>query len=190
MDLSRFEEIKKEYGSVASWAIWKEKETKETKEKSNIGVVLIDHTLVNPNVIFVGLNISAKISEPFGNFHSKSSNSHDYKIRYALKDTMFWGSYMTDIIKDFEQKISGNVMKFLTKNPSFLQENLHAFEEELTFIGSSNPIIIAFGNDCYKILKKHLTHKIYKVSHYSSRINKEDLRLQIETIINGIRIEN
>ena len=29
----------------------------------------------------------------------------DYKIRYALQDTIYWGSYMTDIIKDYEEVI-------------------------------------------------------------------------------------
>jgi hypothetical protein len=95
---------------------------------------------------------------------------------------------MTDIIKDFEEKVSGNLMKFVNKNPLFLQENIKSFEDELLFIGSINPIIITFGNDCYKILNKHLKnkYKIYKVSHYSSCVRKEELRMQIENIINEL----
>jgi hypothetical protein len=98
---------------------------------------------------------------------------------------------MTDIIKDFEEKVSGNLMKFVNKNPMFLQENIKAFEDELLFIGSHNPIIIAFGNDCYKILNKQLKnkYKIYKVSHYSSCISKEKLRTQIENIIKELNFQ-
>jgi len=187
---THLEEIKIKYGHMGSWAIWKEK---EIKEKSNVCDLSIfsNPTILNPNVIFVGLNISQKISNPFGNFHSSSSTSHDYKIRYALKDTIFCGSYMTDIIKDFEEKVSGNLMKFINKNPMFLQENIKAFEEELLFIGSQNPVIIAFGNDCYKILNKQLKnkYKIYKVSHYSSCISKEKLRTQIENIIKELKLQ-
>jgi len=184
-----FEKIKIKYGHMSSWAIWYEK---DIKEKSNIGNLSIfvnpKNILLKPNIIFVGLNISQKITKPFGNFHSESSTSHDYKIRYALKDTQFWGAYMTDIIKDFEEKISGNLIKFVNKNPIFLQENIKAFEEELLFIDSNNPIIIAFGNDCYKILNRHLKnkYKIYKVSHYSSCISKEKLRIEIINIIKDV----
>lgn len=179
------EQIKIKYGHMSSWAVWKDK---DIKEKSNIGDLSVFENInliLNPNVIFVGLNISQKISEPFGNFHSNSSTSHDYKIRYALKDTKLYGGYMTDIIKDFEEKISGNLMKFINKNPIFLQENVKLFEEELLFIGSNNPLIIAFGNDCYNILIKQFKnkYKINKVSHYSSCIGKEKLRAQILNII-------
>jgi len=186
--LKSFEEIKIQYGHMSSWAIWHEKAIKAKSNVGDLSIFINPSVILNPNVIFIGLNISQKIMNPFGNFHSNSSRSHDYKIRYALKDTIFWGSYMTDIIKDFEEKVSGNLMKFVNKNPLFLQENIKSFEEELLFIGSNNPIIISFGNDCYKILNKHLKnkYKIYKVSHYSSCISKENLRNQIENIINDL----
>ena len=130
-------------------------------------------------------NIEVLINKPFGNFHSESSTSHDYKIRYALQNTQFLGGYMTDIIKDFEEKVSCNLMKYINNNPLFLQENIKSFEEEIKTIGSVNPILIAFGNDCYKILITNLKtkYKIYKISHYSSCINKEKLRIEIENII-------
>ena len=92
---------------------------------------------------------------------------------------------MTDFIKDFEEKVSGKVMKYINNNNEFLQENIKLFEDELMFIGSTQPILIAFGNDCYKLIKKHLNYnyKIYKISHYSSCVTKEQLKeelLQIE----------
>ena len=186
ISIEKFEEIKLKYGNMSSWAIWKEK---DIKEKSKIGDLSLFENItnlkLNPNIIFVGLNISQKIIKPFGNFHSDSSTSHDYKIRYALENTQYWGGYMTDIIKDFEEKASGNLMKYINNNQLFLEENIKLFEEELKFIGSVNPILIAFGNDCYKILIKNLKnkYKICKISHYSSSITKEKLRLEIEKII-------
>lgn len=177
----KFQEIKTKYGHMSSWAIWKNKD-ENCKEKSNVGNITIFETVsqsLNPNVVFIGLNISKKIVEPFANFHSISSTSHDYKIRYAVKDTPFYGAYMTDIIKDFEEKVSGNVMKYINQHPDFLQENISSFEEELKFIGATHPILIAFGNDCYKLLKKY---KLFKVSHYSSCVSKEQLKDQLNFI--------
>ena len=96
---------------------------------------------------------------------------------------------MTDIIKSFEEKISGNLMKYLSKNKQFEKENIEKFEQELIDIGSINPIIIALGNDSYKILKRHFKkYKIFKVSHYSAYITKEKLRLDFEKIENEIKV--
>ena len=85
---------------------------------------------------------------------------------------------MTDIIKDFEEVVGSNVQKYLNANPDFEKKNIELFEQELKDIGSNNPILIAFGNVSYKILKKHFKnkYKIYKVTHYSSCISKEKLR--------------
>ena len=184
ISIEHLEYIKSKYGHVASFAIWKDK---DIKEKSNMDIILFDDKLdkLNVNIILVGLNISKKIDRPFGNFHPNYSTAHDYKIRYALKDTIFEGAYMTDIIKDFEEKVSGRLINYLSNNPDFLQENLLSFSNELKDIGSVNPIIIAFGNDCYNILNSNLKDKftIYKVSHYSACISKETLRIEFEDII-------
>jgi hypothetical protein len=187
----KFALIKSKYGHMSSWAIWA---NKTIKEKSNIDDISffndIKEIKFNPNIILVGLNISEKIKRPFGNFHSEKSSAHDYKIRYALKDTIIWGAYMTDIIKDFEEKISNNLIKYLRDNPEFLKENINSFEDELKYIGSNNPILIAFGNDCYKLLINNFKNKypVYKVSHYSSCISKEKLKDEFLEIIQKITL--
>ena len=179
--MKNYEEIKIKYGHVSSWAIWQKRDSTK-KEKFGMGDVSffnnIDTEKLNPNIILVGLNISRKIKKPFANFHPEHLTAHDYKIRYALENTIFSGSYMTDIIKDFEEVVSGKLMKYLRENPKFEKENIELFEKELNDIGSSKLIIIAFGNDCYKILNRNFKNKysIYKVPHYSSCISKEKLR--------------
>lgn len=188
--LDHYERIKRKYGHMSSWAIYADKKDRD-KEKSGVGDISFFETpdsellgALNPNVVFVGLNISQKIKEVFGNFHSASPSAQDYKIRFALKGSKFEGGYMTDVLKDFEQKISGKVMKYLRENTAFEKENIEKFEEELKDIGSTNPIIIAFGADCYKILRRNLKDKytIYKVTHYSAFITKEKLRSEIEAL--------
>jgi len=176
-----FEEIKDKYGHRASWAIWKKLDPSK-KAKFGMGDTSFFDSpkdlKLNPNIILCGLNISKKIENPFSNFHPDYSTAHDYKIRFATEDSPFTGAYMTDVIKDFEEVMSGKVMKYLNANPSIKMKNIKSFELELQDIGANNPIIIAFGNDCEKILNKELKekYKIYKVPHYSSCISKEKLR--------------
>ena len=72
IDLEKFNFIKKKYGQVASWAVWKE--VGETP-KSNMGDLSILDPQQNPDVlselkpdiVFVGLNVSRNIGdlEPF-----------------------------------------------------------------------------------------------------------------------------
>ena len=194
LTLDKFTEIKNKYGSMSSWAIWKEQEDTIKSGISDISFFEnptdITLNILNPNIILVGLNISQYIPKLFNNFHSDYTFAQDYKIRYAIKNTMFYGAYMTDIIKDFEEKVAGNLMKYLNKNKSFEKDNIQKFEEELSFIGSFNPIIIAFGNDSYKILSRNFKkNKIYKVSHYSSYINIEKYRLEFEKLEKDINLK-
>ena len=77
--------------------------------------------------------------------------------------------------------ISGNVLKYLKKNPEILEHNVKLFEEEMKFLGSSDPIIIAFGSICYKFLLENLSSdfNIYKITHYAHFINPDKYRKEI-----------
>jgi hypothetical protein len=185
----KFDEIKAKYGHYASWGVWAEEGVRPKDNAGDISVLdpnlnrqLLD--TLNPNVVLVGLNISGRIERSLGNFHSPSPSAQDYKIRFALKNTPFWGAYITDVIKDFEQKCSGKMVEFLRNNPEFEKENIKTFLEELDVLGVTNPKIIAFGGDAYRSLKRHLPdHDINKVYHYSHFINKEKLREQFDALI-------
>jgi hypothetical protein len=189
--LEKYENIKSKYGNMSSWAIWAEQ---LDTIKSGMGDIsffenptITTLNMLKPNIILVGLNISKDIPKNFSNFHPNYSQNNDYKTRYALKDTILWGAYMTDIIKDFEEKVAGNLIKYLNKNKIFEKENIDKFEKELIDIGAKDPIIIAFGNDSYKILKRNLNkYKIYKVTHYSHFISKEKLKEEFKLIIDSL----
>jgi len=179
-----FEEILGKYGEFASWAVWV---NEDKKPKSNIGDMSIFDLeknpnlleILNPNVVMVGLNFSRTIAKKaFVNFHDKRPQGQDYKIRYAFRGTEFYGAYMTDIIKDFEEKISGNVLAYLKSNRDFELNNVKLFEQEMKDLRCVNPLIIAFGNISYDILTKHFgsIYRIKKVMHYSQQISKEKYR--------------
>ncbi len=179
--------------STDSVAIW-ERYDDSKKAKAGMGTLPTMEQIraeMNANVVLVGLNISRGIDRPFGNFHPDYPSAQDYKLRYALQDTMFWGAYMTDAIKDMEEKVSGNLMKYLRQNKEFERQNVARFEKDLEKIGSKNPVIVAMGASAYKILQRNLKgkYKIYKVSHYSAFITKEKLRAEFAELAGQIRAD-
>ena len=99
---------------------------------------------------------------------------------------------MTDIIKDFEEKVSGKVEKYLRENKEFERQNVKVFRQELDDIGASNPTLIAFGNDSFDILKRNSEvlktnlngeFKIRGIYHYAYwSVNKEDYRAHVRSI--------
>jgi len=160
--------IKKKYGRMSSWAIWEKPNTEKlTSNIKKIGFfnnpTLELLSMLNPNIIIVGLNLSGKLKSDFINFHS---NKNDGKLRY-FQDTIFKGCYMTDIIKNHVESKSKNIK--LTKEEE--EKHIKFFEQELIDIGSDNPTIIALGNKSFQILTKYLgnKYKIYKVYHTASR---------------------
>lgn len=191
IDLTTFLRIKDKYGFYASWAVWAEE---GQKPKDNMGDMSIfdmaDNSCLlpqlNPDVVLVGLNISrGAISVPFRNFHDPRPEAMDFKIRYAVKGTPLWGAYMTDIIKDFEEKVSGKVTSYLRANPECERENIRLFREELHDLGAVNPVLIAFGNLTHAILARNLKNEydILRLPHYSMYVGKEKYRDAVRQLV-------
>ena len=109
----------------------------------------------------------------------------DFKIRYALRGSPFWGAYMTDIIKDFDQKVSGKVWSYLRKDKQFEIENAELFREEVNDVANHNPTIIAFGEVAYRILMRNFRddYEILKIPHYSMYCSKEKYREEVGHIL-------
>lgn len=185
-----YESIKKGYGDVASWAVWKKA---GATPKSNMGDMSIFDIKRNPNlldtlkndVIMIGLNFSRHVifSEPFRNFHDQSPYANDFKIRYAFINTPFYGAYMTDIIKNTIENSSVNVRKYIKNTPGVVEKNISLFRKELQDINANKPILIAFGGDVFEILDKYIKDDEYsnliKITHYSHHISKENYRKEV-----------
>jgi hypothetical protein len=186
ISIEKFVEIRERFGHFASWAIWAN-EGKTPKE--NIDDLSILNPDENPsllntlhgNSILLGLNISRRIERPLGNFHDPRPMATDFKIRYALKGTSYWGSYMTDIIKDFEEKASGRMMSFLRRNKDFEQNNIQKLREEIEVLGFANPILVTFGRDAEGIARRAMNRefRIVSIPHYANYISKEEYRAQV-----------
>jgi hypothetical protein len=187
-----FEKIKKYHKNYASWAIWA-RENKGERPTDSMGDLSIFEekniakylNQLNPNIIMVGLNISKEIRKPLSNFHG--SNGGAYKIRYAFRDSPFWGAYMTDIIKGHVQAQAVKMMDDLKtkKGVAFEKKNVRDFRKEIKDLGVKNPTIIAFGNDAHTILNRNiaLEYKVVKIPHYSSRTTKEEYREGVRAIL-------
>lgn len=163
-----------DYGG--SWAIWDDAK-KGHGVKSGVGNLSIFnqpdiHKMLNSNYVFVGLNGARHDSSDdagrypyWRNFHSADNKrQQDYKLRYALHGTKYWGSYMTDAIKCFKETDSSKVRLTID------EEIYHAetLRRELKALGG-NPVLVGLGVKSYAFLKRHFgkTHKVVKVMHYS-----------------------
>lgn len=187
LEKETFELSKAKYGYWASWALWSEVGQTPKSNVGDLSIFVGDDCLrhLNPEVVLVGLNISrGAIKEPLANFHDSRAEATDYKIRYALKDSPFWGGYMTDIIKDFDEKESGKVATYLRGHGTFEESNVHIFREELLDLGIAHPTIVAFGNDAYSVLARNFRteYRIVKIPHYANYSSKEEYREQVKSV--------
>jgi hypothetical protein len=180
IDIQQFENIKQKHGSYASWAVWTNASEKEPK--SNMGdLSAFDDarvlSLLRNDVVMVGLNFSVlkDVAKPFFNFHGKGGGA--FKIRYAFKDSPYYGAYMTDIIKLHKEVDSKKMMQHLKAHPEIAARSVDQFREELRDLQATAPIILAFGNDTYKLLRENLDKseycKLIRLTHYSHWISKE-----------------
>jgi len=159
MDLITFENLKKEYGAVASWAIWADSTGGDTSDLSIFEDSSLSDSIkiMHTKFIFVALNISKPIdaNRPFGNFHG---GRRDFMLRNAIKDTPLEGAYMTDIIKFHPDLHSSSVTKYF-----------RFFLEEIKAVGAlDDTTLVALGNDAFTLLQSTGTNlKILKLTHYS-----------------------
>jgi hypothetical protein len=191
-----FNTIKTNFGHYASWAVWADQGDTPKSNIDDLSVLELEKNpallkILRSDLIFLGLNISRPIERPLGNFHDPRAMATDFKIRYALRDTSYWGGYMTDIIKDFEEKASGKMMKYLGTDPTFEKENIEILRSEIGELGCSAPLIVAFGRDAEVIARRNLgkEFKICRIPHYANYTSKEKYREQVLDILDKQKAE-
>ena len=83
-------------------------------------------------------------------------------------------------------------MNFLRDNPDVEKKNIETFREELKDLGTENRLIIAFGGNVYRILKRNLQNEfsIFQVTHYAHFINPQRYREEFESLIERIQINS
>lgn len=189
-----FETLKKEFGLCGSWAIWKRP---TGSPKSNTGDMewASDPALnekVGTNFVFIGLNWAGGHGDQnkggtikWKDFHSDYAFQNDYKLRFALMDTPYWGSYITDIIKYYPETDSSKVRTLVKQDAELAKKNIDYFERELNLLGVKSPVLVAMGGAAYEIVSKYLgaKYKVVQIKHYSYTISKEDYRKEVLAIL-------
>lgn len=124
----------------------------------------------NPSIINKKCN-DHKVVETLMNFHSGDGNIG--KLRYAIRKSPLAGAYITDIIKNYPNANSKEVIKKCREDPEFEKKNVDWFLQEIQDLRTSDQIIIALGDPVEEILQRH-DIKHTKIRHYSYRYNKKN----------------
>jgi len=176
MDLDTFDQLKRKYGQVGSWAMWSDcrKSRSDTSDVSFFDLPSKQFlATLHSDFVFVALNVSKPISKdrPFGNFHG---GRNDYWLRDAISGTALEGSYMTDIIKLHPDSKSSSVIRHFRNNKKELRIHFDSFLEEMSDVRlGRDSLLIALGNDAFSLLSNiPLDNPIAKLRHYAFRHKK------------------
>lgn len=191
----KFSKIRKKYGKTSSFAIWEKYNPSKMSPKDGISDLSIFddaniYKKLNDKYIFIALNGSShktnNKSFDWANFHSDDKKrQQDFKLRYALQNTKFWGSYITDFFL-CEETDSKKVIK-KAKNKAFLDRNIKRLRDELNFI-NKNAILIAIGTTCRRFLRNNFseTNKVYDIMHYANYISKENYKKAVAKSLKNV----
>ena len=124
----KFEQLRKDYGGFASWAVWKH----GRENKADTSCIRENLHVLHARYVFVGLNISKALEIDWQNFHG---GKHDRKLQYALNDTSLRGAYLTDMYKDIPEPNSGLLHKYIESKPELIKTNVETFKREMSDIG-------------------------------------------------------
>ncbi len=188
-----FEKLRDSYCDLSSWAIW------DKDDISNLEIFNESNRpweKLRPQFVFVALNRSIEIDGLFSMFHSSSKGDH--MLRRALEKTIFWGSYMTDII-DMVGREGQKTMAAFRSDRNFATQQIERFRAEIEDVVRfchlvQKPLLIAMGDDTLKVLKwardanllngyeeiKHITHYSYQ------RLSYDQYRQEIMELVNCV----
>lgn len=161
---SEYSILKNKYGAYSSWAIWNDKNHKD------VSVIDSCFSELNPNFIFLGLNISGLLKgDPWSNFHG---GKHDRKLVYACNKTNLRGSYITDIFKDIVDANSSALKKLSNE---IIEKNARFFDEEMKDIKiMEKSVFVILGTESSIVSKyfkryflREYKNKIINYCHYS-----------------------
>jgi hypothetical protein len=202
MSVSReqFELIRKKSGRYASWAVW-QLPAADAAPKAGIGDLDCFDLEKNPDlldeltaeVVMIGLNASSRevSGAPWFGFHDPSPHANDFKIRYAFRDTPYWGAYMTDVFNDFHETNSQTVTKAMKAAPEEVDRQLDRLEDELECLGVRHPLLIVFGGAAYRHVRRRFgtQYRVVQVLHFSSYVSKEKYRAKVLETLAAFEME-
>lgn len=190
----RFDHVKATWGAYSSWAVWKRIGPGDPPKQDIGDLSVLDPdrnpallVSLNPNIVLLGLNAASRAiaPAPWANFHDPRPVATDFKIRFALEDTPYWGAYMTDVLVGLHETDSTQVQRWIRQNPAGVDAQIARLETELADIGAVDPLLVAFGRAAYTVLRSRLgkIHRLVKVTHYAHQIGKERYRDEVLRVL-------
>ena len=177
-------EIVDEIDQTSSWAVWATPQKAWNKAKDNISIKCLSEeeiiSQVNGSFMLVSLNPSNKSKHPdkdknnieritpWASFHSGLGRSKDYKLRYALYGTEYWGAFITDLFPGLDETVTSEYEDWISIHSEQAIERVFNIRDKM----KTQPTIIAIGDDVYEILSDVCWKKgvnIKKISHFSRR---------------------
>ncbi|MGI8484956.1 MAG: hypothetical protein ACR2OU_11930 [Thermomicrobiales bacterium] len=192
----RFDNVKAKWGAYSSWAVWRRIGPGDAPKKDIGDLSILDPVQnpallesLNPNIVLLGLNAASRAIalEPWVNFHDSRSVANDFKIRFALEETPYWGAYMTDVLVGLHETDSARVNSWIKRDPVGVDKQAARLESELADIGAVDPLVVAFGGVAYDVLRVRLgkNYRIVKVTHYAHQVGKEKYRDEVLRVLDG-----
>ena len=189
IDKNVYDALKNKFSSTSSWAVWASPENGNWRSKDSISDLscLVESPelleQLTGDYIFVGLNPASHnvidTGEPWSAFHSgDTKRAQDYKLRYALRGTEFWGSFMTDIYTGIVETAA---QQAINKASPEVTRNSIANLLEIRNILGTHSTIVAMGSKAYRILMKELPEdvELKKIHHFSDRVNIDTYRMEV-----------
>ena len=201
----QFITLRERYAHRSSWALWRVPENLD-RLRSHEGIddlsIFDDDNIplnqLHPEYVFVGLNCANNVARrvPFSMFHSELPHAIDYKLRYVLHNTKFWGSYITDALHNMTGVSSRKIMRQFRdacrqgQGQDLLDSFLQELEDVEQILGRK-PLLIAMGgrNNTLDVLKwakdANLLngYEIEHITHYSSKnLSYDQYRQEIEEL--------
>lgn len=143
MKKEQFELIKKEYGMYSSFCVWGD-------TKSDLSIFDKEETLkdLHVDVIFLGINISRPLEKAFANFHDGRRGSQDGNLMNAVKETKYYGSYITDLYKDYVEVDGASALSHFKNHPEEEKDQFdRLYQEIITVCGDITPRFVLLKRD-------------------------------------------
>lgn len=185
MNSELFHRIKQRYGRSSSFAVWSCADADNSQGVDDLSLFDINNSTetlesLKTEYILLGLNISRSvIASDFANFHDGRRYSKDYKLRFALRGSPLWGSYMTDVFKDIEMVDSADFERYMRAHPEIEKAQIEELRAEISEVtGQTTPKLFGLGSAATKYLRKHFSNdfEVYQLMHYSHYVSKENYR--------------
>jgi len=185
------------YGRLSSWAVWGDiKPTKPFTYSSTLTFPIDNpelYNIVKADTVFVGMNPGGKIGinsikdyhritnepieNPYRNFHVGGKHN-DHLLAEALRDTPWWGAYMTDLFP-FPTSESSCLKSIVNDNPEQASSWIKEFNDEMVKLGRNELKLACLGtfvkeqvdkwlvNPKTRLQNVSINYKVLYLPHYS-----------------------